>query len=40
MKTYAILDNCSQGPVIKKEIIEELGITGRELKLRLKTMTD
>ena len=25
VKTYAMLDNCSQGSFIKEEIIEELG---------------
>ena len=34
-----MLDNCSQGSFIKKEIIEELGITGRKLKLGLRTLT-
>ena len=29
VKTYAMLDNCSQGSFIKEEIIEELGITGK-----------
>ena len=39
VKTYAMLDNCSQGSFIKEEIIEELGITGRKLKLSLKSLT-
>ena len=39
VKSYAMLDNCSQGSFIKKEIIEELGITGRKLKLGLRTLT-
>ena len=39
VKTYTVLDNCSQGSFIKEEIIEELGITGRKLKLSLKTLT-
>ena len=39
VKTYAMLDNCSHGSFIKEEIIEELGITGRKLKLSLKTLT-
>ena len=34
-----MLDNCSQGFFIKEEIIEELGITERKLKLSLKTLT-
>ena len=37
--TYAVLDNCSQGSFIKEEIIEELRITGRNLKLSQKTLT-
>ena len=36
--TYAVLDNCSQGSFIKEEIIEELRITGRNLKLSQKTL--
>ena len=39
VKTYAMLDNCSQGSFIKEEIIEELGITERKLKLSLQTLT-
>ena len=35
---YAMLDNCSQGSFIKEEIIEELEITGRKLKLGLETL--
>ena len=35
-KTYALLDNCSHGSFIKDELIEDLGITGRELELSLK----
>ena len=37
-KTYVMLDNCSHGSFIKEKIIEELGITGRKLKLSLKTL--
>ena len=39
VKTYAMLDNCRQVSFIKKEINEELGITGRKLKLILKILT-
>ena len=39
VKTYEMLDSCSQGFFIKEEIIEELGITGRKLKLSLNTLT-
>ena len=39
VKAYAMLDNYSQGSFIKKETIEELGITGKKLKLKLKTLT-
>ena len=35
---YAMLDNCSQGSFIKEEIIEELEITGKKLKLSLETL--
>ena len=38
VKTYAMLDNCSQGFFINENIIEELGITGRKLKLSLMTL--
>ena len=34
-----MLDNCSQRSFIKDEIIEDLGISGRKLKLSLKTLT-
>ena len=34
-----MLDNCSQGSFIKDEIIEDLGILNREMKLSLKTLT-
>ena len=39
VKTYEMLDSCSQGFFIIEEIIEELGITGRKLKLSLNTLT-
>ena len=39
VKTYAMLDNCSQGSFIKEEITEELGITERKLKSTLQTLT-
>ena len=39
VKTYDMLDNGSQGPFIKDEIIEDLGISDRKLKLSLKTLT-
>ena len=39
VKTYAILDNCSQGSFINEKIIEGLGITGRKLKSSQKTLT-
>ena len=32
VKTYAMLDNCSQASLLKEEIIKEPGITGRKLK--------
>ena len=38
VKTYAMLDNCSQGSFIKDEIIEDLGIPGTKLKLSLKAV--
>ena len=40
VKTYTMLDNCIQGSFIEEEIIEDLVINGRKLKLRLKTLTD
>ena len=39
VQTYATLDTCSQGSFIKDDIIEDLGISGRKLKLSLKTLT-
>ena len=39
VKTYATLDNCSQGSFIKNQIIEDLGILATKLKLTLKTLT-
>ena len=39
VKTYAMLDNCSQVSFVKVEIIEDLGRSGRKLKLSLKTLT-
>ena len=39
VKTYAMLDICSQGSFIEDEIIEDLSISGRKLKLSLKTLT-
>ena len=39
VKTYAMLDNCSQGSFIKDEITEDLGISGTKLKISLKTLT-
>ena len=38
-RKMVMLDNCSQGSSIKDEIIEDLGISGRKLKLSLKTLT-
>ena len=37
-KTYAMLDNCSQGSFIRNKLIEDLGKTERKLQLRLKTL--
>ena len=38
IKTYAVLDSCSQGTFITDEKIEDLGILDRQLKLNLKTL--
>ena len=38
-KTYAMLDNCSQDPFIRDELIENLRIIGIKLQLSLKTLT-
>ena len=38
-KTYAMLDNCSQSPFIRDELIEDLRIIGMKLQLSLKTLT-
>ena len=39
VKTYIMLNICSQGSFIREEIFEELGIIGRKLNLSLKTLT-
>ena len=39
VKTYAMLDNCSQGFFIKEEITEERGITGSKTEVKPKTLT-
>lgn len=39
VKTYAMLDNYSQGSLIKEKIIKEFKITGRKLTISLKTLT-
>ena len=38
VKTFAILDNYIQGTFIKDEIIEDLAISVRKLRLSLKTL--
>ena len=39
MKTYAMLDNCSQGSFIKQELLKRLGADGQKLSVNLKTPT-
>ena len=39
IKTYAMLDNCSQGSFIQEDLMKELDISGQRLKLSLKTLT-
>ena len=36
VKTYTMLDNCSQGFFIKEEITEERGITGSKTEVKPK----
>ena len=38
-KTYAMLDNCSQGSLIKQDLLQRLSIDGQKLSLNLKTLT-
>ena len=33
LDTYSILDNCSQGPFVKEEIIATLDITGTDTRV-------
>ena len=40
VKTFAMLDNCGQSSFIKDEFMEDLHISGRKLKLSLKTLND
>ena len=40
VKTFAMLDNCRQSSFIKDEFMEDLHISGRKLKLSLKTLND
>ena len=39
IRTYAILDNCSQGHFIKQNLLKRLGVDGQKLSLNLKTLT-
>ena len=39
LKIYAMLDSCCQWSFIKDEIIKDVGIPDRKLKLSLKTLT-
>ena len=36
--TYALLDNCSQGTLVTKSALEELGITGTQTSITIKTL--
>ena len=38
IRTYAILDNCSQGSFIKQDLLKRLGVDGQKLSLDLKTL--
>ena len=39
IKTYAMLDNCSQGSFIKQDLLKRLGVNRQKLSLNLKTLT-
>ena len=39
IRTYAMLDNCSQGSFIKQDLLKRLGVDGQKLSLNLKTLT-
>ena len=39
IRTYAMLDNCSQGSFIKQDLLKRLGVDVQKLSLNLKTLT-
>ena len=38
IRTYAMLDNCSQGSFIKQDLLKRFGVDGQKLNLNLKTL--
>ena len=38
IKTYAMLDNCSQGSFIKQDLLKKLSVDDQKLSLNLKTL--
>ena len=38
ISTYAVLDNCSQGCLIKDSIRKNLGVDGRKTEITIKTL--
>ena len=39
IRTYAMLDNCSEGSFIKQDLLRRLGLDGQKLSLNMKTLT-
>ena len=38
IRTYAMLENCSQGSSSKQDLLKSLGVNGQKLSLNLKTL--
>ena len=38
IRTYAMLENCSQGSSSKQDLLKRLGVDGQKLSLNLKTL--
>ena len=39
IRTYAMLDNCSEGSFIKQDLLKRLDVDGPKLSLNMKTLT-
>ena len=40
IRTFALLDNCSEGTFVLNEVLEQLNVRGRETKITVKTMNN